>query len=103
MGLDGLRHAAESREGQAARLVGRNALTLEFLCGFGDVRVDFGTELPLTSGVAANQTAQAREKDSQGGHDGSSWILKNRATMPVACCQAASSAARCLRPALVSA
>ncbi len=51
MGFHGLRHASELREGQAARLVDRNALTLEFLGGFGDVRVDFGTQLALTSGA----------------------------------------------------
>ena len=72
MGFHGLRHASELREGQAARLVDRNALTLEFLGGFGDVRVDFGTQLPLTSGVAAKETAKAREEDSQAGHDRSS-------------------------------
>ena len=65
MGFHGLRHASELREGQAARLVGRNASTLEFLGGFGDVRVDFGTQLPFASGVAAKETAQAREKDPQ--------------------------------------
>jgi hypothetical protein len=72
MGFQGLRHASESREGQATRLVSRNALTLEFLRGFGDVCVDFGAQLLFTSGVAAKETEQACEKDSQGGHDRSS-------------------------------
>jgi hypothetical protein len=68
----GLRHASELREGQAARRVERNALTLEFLCGFGDVRVDFGAQLAVTPSAAAEETEQAREEDSQGGHDRSS-------------------------------
>ncbi len=104
MGFHGLRHASEWREGQATRLVDRNALTLEFLCGFGDVRVDFGTQLAFISGVEDEEGPSWRaRKIRRRGQESSSWSLKIRATMAVACCQAASSAARCFRPVLVSA
>jgi hypothetical protein len=72
VGFDGLRYASELREGQTACLVDRNALTLEFLCGFIDVRVDFGTQVPLTSSLAGQEAEKTRQQDSQGGHDGSS-------------------------------
>jgi hypothetical protein len=72
MCFDGLCHAAESREGQTARFIDRNALRFEFLCGFGDVRVDLSPEVPFASRLAANQTEQARHKNSQCGHELSS-------------------------------
>jgi hypothetical protein len=33
---------------------------LEFLCGFIDVRVDFGTQFPLTSSVAGKEAEKTR-------------------------------------------
>ena len=72
LGFHSLDHAFEFRDGQPARRVGRNALTLEFLRGLGDVGVNLGPQLPVTRAVAAKETEQARENDSQGGHDGSS-------------------------------
>jgi hypothetical protein len=53
--------------------VGRtHALPREFVHRFGDVRVDFGTQLAVTSSAAAEEAEKAREKNAQPGHDSSS-------------------------------
>ena len=71
MGFHGLRHASESHEGLTARLVGRNALTLEFLRGFGKVRVDLRAQLGVAL-LAAKPSEEPRQKSAQAAHDGSS-------------------------------
>ena len=83
-------------------LAARNTLTLEFLCGFGDVRVDFLAQIDVAL-LAAEPSEEPRQKDAKRRHGRPPSILKNLATIPVACCQAASSLFRCFRPALVSA
>jgi hypothetical protein len=72
MGFHGLGDAAELTKRRVPRLLGCHAPAHVLLRRLRDVRVDFGTQLPLTSAVAAKETEQAREKDSQGGHDRSS-------------------------------
>ena len=72
MGFDGLCDAAELAKRQVTRLLGRHALPHVLVGRLGDVPVDLGTQLAFTSCVAAKQTEQARQKDSQGGHDRSS-------------------------------
>jgi len=47
MCLDRLRHAAETRQRETARLVSGHALTLEFLRGLGEVRVDLCSEIAI--------------------------------------------------------
>ncbi len=72
MGFDGLGDAAELAQRQATCLLRRHALAHVLAGRLGDVPVDLGTQLPFTSRIAAKETEQAREKDSQGSHDRSS-------------------------------
>ena len=68
----GLGDAAELAQRRVTRLLGRHAPAHVLADSFGDVPVDLGTQFPFASGAAAKEIAQAREKDAQGGHDGSS-------------------------------
>ena len=72
MGFDGLGDAAELAQRHVMRRLGRHPLAHVLVHRFGDVRVDFGMEFAVTSGAAAEKTEQAREQDTQAGHDSSS-------------------------------
>ena len=72
MGFDGLGDAAEPTQRRVTRLLGRHTLAHVLAGRLGDVPVDLGTQFAFTSCAAAKETEQAREKDSQGGHDRSS-------------------------------
>src|SRR5690606_38540501 len=66
-----------------------HSLTDELLCGFVDVRGDLLLEVPIRTPVAC-EPEQTREEDPEAGHEPSSWMLRKRETMSVACCQSAS-------------
>jgi hypothetical protein len=71
MGFDRLRDTAESRERRTPCLEGRHPLPDVVLDGLGEMGLYFGLQLAIGA-RAAKETAKAREKDSQGGHDRSS-------------------------------
>jgi hypothetical protein len=64
MGFHGLRHAAELRERQAARLVDRNAVTLEFLGRVCDVRVDLGSKISIAFAFVGHAESRDRKTRS---------------------------------------
>ena len=72
MGFDGLSDAAEPAKRRVTPLLGRHALAHVLVRRLGDVRVDFGTQLAVTSSAAAEEAEKAREQNTQAGHDPSS-------------------------------
>ena len=96
-----LRNASEAPKSREPRLRGRVTALKVFVSGFvemaGDLLVQLVVELART-----HQPADARQEQTQASHHTFSGILRNRATIPVACCHAASSADSCLRPAFVN-
>lgn len=99
--LFGLRHAAEAAERRTARFSRRQTLPDVFLDGLLEMRGNLLAQVAIQL-TRVKQPAQACQKDTQPSHDTFSRTLKKRATIPVACCHATSSARSCLRPALVN-
>ena len=82
-------HGAEVSPSRPARVFGRETLANVVISSFVEVRVDLVPELAFATARPA-EPAQPCQQDPQLRHD-SSWMVKKRATMPVACCHAAAS------------